>query len=255
MDTRCIMISAGRGGVGCSSLAVGLARAIASQGKSAVLLDYDLSERSLDILLGVEDRVVYDLGDLLTAAPLSQVALPIPSAPRLTLIPGAYHLSRRPDTAETERLLSRVKRDLQPDFLICDTGSISDGVLLSPFVDEAIIAVTPSVLSLRSATSCVDLLLESGLRQARMVVTRYSLDVRSHHAVALRQLIDRTGMRLLGIVPEEPENAALMADGRVPEGNLAVSYANIAVRLVGGHAPLLSSMRGIRREKLLASET
>lgn len=256
MSARRVLVTGSRGGCGKSSVAAGVAWALALAGQKTALIDLDLAERSLDMYLGCEDRVVYDLGDLLVGQTrVRDVALCPEGADGLYLIPGAYHLRRPPTKEETERVFSAVESELGVSYLIVDTSSAADpSVKLSAgLCHEGIMVVCDSPLSLRSAASLMDTLHEFGMDDVRMVVNRFSMDPKK--PTDLRAMIDATGMRLLGVVPEcsvfaREQDAGVSALRAKACPGVACALSNIAARLTGEHRPLLTGI-SCRRKKLL----
>ena len=256
MGAMKILVTGSRGGCGKSSVAAGLAIAMSLAGEKVALLDLDLAERSLDMYLGCEDRVVYDLGDLLTGErSVRDVAVRPDGLDRLYLIPGAYHLRRPPTQTELARILSAAEGELGVTHVIVDTSGVADPSvkLGAALCDRALIVVTDGYLSMRSAASLADTLHEWGLDGAEMVVNRFSMDTK--HPTDLRTVIDTTGLCLIGVVPDIPPFARMQDAGtpavRCREGApVATAFANIARRLSGENCPLLSGI-ACKRRKLL----
>ena len=256
MGAMKILVTGSRGGCGKSSVAAGLAVAMAERGEKVVLIDLDLSERSLDMYLGCEDRVVYDLGDLLTGQrSVRDVAVRPDGFDRLYLIPGAYHLRRPPTQTEFARILSAAEGELGATRIIVDTSNAADPSvkLGAALCDRAVMVVTDGYLSMRSAASLADTLHEWGMDDPEMVVNRFSMDPK--HPTDLRNVIDTTGLRLIGVLPDIPPFAR-MQDAGTPAircreaAPVATAFANIARRLEGENCPLLTGIP-CKRRKLL----
>ncbi len=256
MVLRRVMIAGGRGGCGKSTVAAGLACALAQRGVRTAVLDFDLSERSLDMYLGCESRTVYDLSDLLSGERRpGGVAVEVPGVSGLFLIPGAYHLRRMPDAEETERLFSAIENDLKCETLIVDTSAASDPSvrLCCTLCEAAVLVAVPGALSVRSTASLADTLHEWGMDEIRMVVNRLSADLKK--PTDLRRFIDGTGLRLLGAVPYSEALPAAQDSGApacLAKGceDVRQTFSNMAARLEGETCPLLSGTR-LPRRKLL----
>jgi len=254
MTYRRILIAAGRGGSGRSTVAAGLACAFALRGTRVALVDFDLSEPSLDMNLGLEDRAVYHLGDLLSgAAGVRDVAIRHPLLPELYLIPGAYHLRRPPTPEEAERVLSAIRAETGAERIVVDTSQPSDASVrvCAPICDAALVVLTPTPLAVRSAASLGLLLTEWGCGERLMVLNRLS----GGQYPDLRAVIDRVGMPLIGLVPEDSGIPAAQAEGIPPcldrrTSGSAVSFGNMAARLSGEHRPLLWGLSGNRKRLL-----
>ncbi len=252
-----ILVTGSRGGCGKSSVAAGLAAALSLMGEKTVLIDLDLAERSLDMYLGCEDRVVYDLGDLLSGErSVRDVAVRPDGLDRLYLIPGAYHLRRPPTQTELARVLSAAEGELGVTHVVIDTSGVADPSvkLGAALCDRALLVVTDGYLPMRSAASLADTLHEWGMDEVEMVVNRFSMDPK--HPTDLRNVIDTTGLRLIGVVPDIPPFAR-MQDAGTPAvrcreaAPVAAALDNIAHRLAGENRPLLYGI-SCKRRKLLA---
>ena len=252
-----ILVTGSRGGCGKSSVAAGLAAALSLMGEKTALIDLDLSERSLDMYLGCEDRVVYDLGDLLTGErSVRDVAVLPDGLDRLYLIPGAYHLRRPPTQTALARVLSAAEGELGVTFIVIDTSGVADPSvkLGAALCDRALLVVTDGYLPMRSAASLADTLHDWGMDNVEMVVNRFSMDPK--HPTDLRDVIDTTGLCLLGVVPDVPPFAR-MQDAGTPAVHcreaapVAAALDNIAHRLTGENRPLLSGIP-CKRRRLLA---
>jgi septum site-determining protein MinD len=260
MEWRRIMVTGGRGGCGRSTVAAGLACALAKRGVKVTLLDFDLSERSLDMYLGCEDRAVYDWGDLLVGGcrPGDAVIHPF-DMEALCFIPGVYHLRRPPDMAEAERLFSSLEAELAGDLMIVDTSSVADPSvkLCAALCDAALVTATPDALSLRSNASLCEWLHEegAGTLDLRLVINRFPVNPKMPCIPDPREMIDSIGIRLFGIVPE-CNGFTPIEQMRVPScfGSdhtaLSAAFSNMAARLVGEARPLLTGTR-LPRRKLL----
>ena len=251
-----IMVTGCRGGCGASTVAAGLACALAHAGKRTVLLDFDLSERSLDMYLGCEDRVVYDLGDLLIGQTgVKKIAVTPQGIDSLYLIPGAYHLRRPPTGEETARVFSVLEQELDADYLVIDASNASNPAvkICAALSDEVLLVVLDTPLAVRSATSLADTLYEWGKDDMKMVVNRFSMTPKN--PTDLRALIDETGLCLIGVVPESAGFARLQNEGipacSAKEGREVVTaFRNMAKRVMGEVCPLLSDIP-CPRKKLL----
>ncbi len=258
MDWRRLFVTSGRGGCGKSTVAAGLACALAQKGKRVVLVDLDLCERSLDVYLGCEDRVVYDLNDLLNGTrDVHGVAVAVPEIDGLHLVAGAYHLRRMPTREELESLFSQIENALAPDYMVVDTSAVSDPsvALCARLCDLAILVTTPGVLALRSAASIADTLHEFGRDHIRLVVNEFSCDPKHPSTPDLREMVDTSGVRLLGVLPKSEEIPRCQDEGVLPclskKKTLAnIAFDNMARRLLGEVCPLMSNM-SVARKKLL----
>jgi septum formation inhibitor-activating ATPase MinD len=216
------------------------------------LVDFDIWEPSLDMYLGLESRVVYNLGDLYRhRVQAKDVALPYEGIQGLTLIPGACRLQPTPSPLEAERVLGAIMGETGAECLVID-ASREVASLLAPLVDCTIVVATPDALSIRSSASLVDLVGERATGDIRLVVNRMTQDA----PYDLRTLIDRVGVPLLGVIPYDTALSSWQERGiplhRGTDTYMGIGTYNIAMRLLGGHAPLLEGM-GLNRHKWLGT--
>lgn len=241
MGGRVLAVTSGKGGCGKSTICVLLGDALAREGKRVLLLETDAGLRALDLLLGVPDRAVFDLADLLCGrCRLEQAAVPSAFNPRLLVIPAPYDHRFLPDPKAFAALVDRLRQGF--DFLFIDTPA-GLGSMLSAVAgacDCALLAVTPDPVCVRDAARVSSVL--DGLIPMRLIINRIPARRRSLAVPDLDFVIDQTGVQLLGVVPEDPDiyactcaGTALPADNRC--GRRA--FENIAGRLLGREVDLL----------------
>ncbi len=239
MVPHSVTVLAARGGSGKTSTAAGIALAAARRGERTVLIDFDMSAPSLDTLLGVEDRVVYDLGDLLGGGrDVDGVVMPLSAG--LSFIPGAF--CPRDTAAEVEAVVKRVVDVLRPTRLIFDTSTVSDPVLRQLVgLSAHVLAVSvPEERSLRAVGALVPRLRSWGEGETRLLLNRFS------EGVDLRGAVDAATLPLIGLVPDRSPLSVLDT-----EDVTARAYDNIAARLAGEHVPLLTGVAADRRRALV----
>ncbi len=249
MTEKTVTFLSARGGMGKSTVAAGVALAAAHNGMRVTLIDFDLSERSLDTLLGCEDQVVYDLGDLIAGRrDIMGVVLSLYGG--LRFIPGAFCTDVNLDEAGLASLLRKVRDVTQADMVFIDTASTSDPVarLLSRLSETLVVVSTPDEIPLVSTASLAARLAEHGRRDARMLLNRVPL---TDGAQDIRFAVDTACLPLVGLVPAaelRTQRASLTAPDEA--SSLTRAYSNIATRLAGGHAPLLTGVTDDRRTLL-----
>jgi septum formation inhibitor-activating ATPase MinD len=154
-------------------------------------------------------------------------------------------------------MFSQIENALLPDFLVVDTSSVSDPSikLCAKLCDLAILVATPGVLSLRSTASLSHTLQECGVGEMRLVVNGFSCDPKHPSKPDIREMVDTSGVCLLGILPRCDGIPPTQDEGTflsyLNEQNLAnIAFDNMARRLLGKTCPLMSNM-SIPRKKLL----
>lgn len=247
MAHRRIFITSSKGGVGKSTVCANLAYAFASKGKRTLVIDLDLSNRSLDMLFGCDDAVLYDLGDLIdgTCSPRDAI---IRRGRSLYVIPGYAVCEKTPTVEAFERALSRAERCARADVTLIDTSGSADGSarLAAAVASTALIVSNESAISLRAAESSAVLLGARAPHLSRyLVINRFHMSLfKSGTAPLPSEMIDRTRLPIIGIVPHSDHMAREQEYGRLvydsaARDNCKAAFSNVARRLLGEQVPLL----------------
>ena len=230
-----IMIASAKGGVGKSTLCVGLGNILAECGKKTLLVDMDIGVRSLDLLLNVAEKTVYNWGDVLLNNCDPSKAL-IGISKNLTLLPAPVSLNSDFDAELMKNLIEVYKSNF--DYILLDApAGIETGFMLSlKCAEECIIVSTPDPVSIRAASNAANLIRKYGVKDIRLVLNRFSK--KQHKFICVDDIIDSVGARFLGIVPESNDIALTAIGEELPydsKGNMA--YLRIAKRLMGENIP------------------
>ncbi len=249
MPIRRITILSARGGMGKTTVAAGIARAAARLCRVA-LVDLDFGTRAMDACLGCEDRVVYDLGDLLAERrDISGVVLR--PEDNLFYIPGAYCPGTRPEPDRMTAVLDAIRRETDAQLLILDTSSVTDPLAewAAGYADTALVVTTPAQRAILSAASLAEQLRQWEIAEPRLVINRLSL---VPCATDLRRVIDTVALPLVGLIPEGEMMEQILLDSTAFSMNHSIStaFSNIAARLLGEAVPLLSEVTPHRRAVL-----
>ena len=253
MVGKTILVTSGKGGVGCSTVAARLAAAYTRRGGSALIADLSAGNPAQDLLCGVAERTVYDLRDVMRARiDPRRASLPVMAVERLSVIPGTTVYDGTPGDAELIRLFETLRGTFSADVLVLDVPKDSVGVL-SEFADVTLAVSDLSAASLRATAA----LKFSPRANVRLVLNRYPVEREAAEMRAtVREALDYTGIRLGAILFNEPkiESDDALEPGRFRARPLVdVPCKNLSVRLDGDHAPLLTGViRGRKREKMLA---
>jgi septum site-determining protein MinD len=249
MTARVITITSGKGGVGKTTTTANLAAAFAMLGRQVCCIDADIGLRNLDLILGLESRIVYDIVDVVEGrCKPKQALIRHKYLPELYLIPAAQ---TRDKTAVSPSQMTQVVRELQPDFhfiLIDSPAGIERGFrnAVAP-ADEVLIVTNPEVSAVRDADRIVGLL-EADARRLpmRLIINRVKPEmVRRGEMLSADDIIDILSISLIGMVPDE--EAVLIASNKgVPDPNSKAGQAfrNIARRLMGEEVPFSEMENG-----------
>lgn len=258
---KVVVVTSGKGGVGKTTSTAALGSALAQTGLKVVLIDFDVGLRNLDLVMGAERRVVYDLVNVTQgAAKLSQALIRDKRLGSLFLLPASQ---TRDKDALTEDGVARVIAALKEkfDYVLCDSpAGIERGAQLAMrFADDAVIVTNPEVSSVRDSDRIIGLLDSRTVRAERgesvskhILVTRYDA-ARAARGEMLRidDVLEILATPLLGIIPES--QAVLRASNlgspvtlSDPTNAAARAYIEAAQRLEGQDVPMVmpSDRRG-----------
>lgn len=234
-----ILVASGKGGSGKSTFTVGISRALASAGKRVLAIDCDIGLRSLDLLFGISDSVVFDWGDLLSGRCDAKSAITHGDIDLL-----AAPLSFNDDFSEKDFRALVQNFDEDYDYIILDSpAGIGRGFSLAASgARRAIVITTPDSVCVRSCNRAFRELGRLGISDVRLVINMFEVKpVCKRRLLNIDQCIDETGVRLLGIVPRDPALGFCSVTGDAPGefSPSALAFQRIAKRLCGQKAPLI----------------
>jgi len=259
MSCKVIMVTSFKGGVGKSTVAANFALRLAYGGKNTLLIDCDFRMRSLDILLGVEDSVVYDAADVLAGdIELDKAVMRYENNPYLLFLPAPFNCQDGIDEVRFSEMIEKAKSDYSLDYIILDTPGSSGQEIkaVSGVCDTAYIVATHSFPSIRAA-ECTGRELEAlGVSDKKLIINMFDTSgVDADKKPTVVEIIDKTSIALIGIVPYDPAVSVMQDKGKlidsVQERNIAKAFSNICRRTEGRSVPLLTGFRKINRRKLL----
>ena len=246
MGATIVTVTSGKGGVGKTTATANLGAALAMQGKRVVAIDADIGLRNLDVVMGLENRIVYDLVHVVEGAcRLRQAMIKDKRLEGLFLIPAAQ--SRDKNAVSAQDMIDVCER-LRPDFdfvIIDSPAGIEQGFknAVAP-ADQVIIITTPEVSAVRDADRVIGLVEAEGKAPARLVLNRLRPDlVQRGDMLDTADVVDLLAIDLLGIVPND-DSIIVFTNRGVPavlENNSRAGQAfrNIAGRLLGQEIPFL----------------
>jgi septum site-determining protein MinD len=252
--TKVLVVTSGKGGVGKTTSTAALGAALAQAGESVVVVDFDVGLRNLDLVLGAERRVVFDLINVVQGvAKLPQALIRDKRVENLWLLPASQ---TRDKDALTEDGVARVIATLREkfDWVICDSpAGIERGATLAMRnADAAIIVTNPEVSSVRDSDRIIGLLdsktkkAERGERMEKhLLVTRFDASRASRgEMLSIDDVLEILSTPLLGIIPESEEvlkasNVGFPVVLSNPASTPSVGYRDAARRLKGEKIPVL----------------
>jgi septum site-determining protein MinD len=250
---KVVVVTSGKGGVGKTTSTAALGAAFAQDGRRVVLVDFDVGLRNLDLVMGAERRVVFDLVNVIQGtARLSQALVRDRRLENLWLLPASQ---TRDKEALTEAGVAQVIRDLRDafDWVICDSpAGIERGAMLAMrFADIAVVVTNPEVSSVRDSDRIIGLLDARTAKAEKgepidkhILLTRYDARRAARgEMLAIDDVLDILSLPLLGIVPESEavlRASNLGAPVTLGEGASAPAraYRDAARRLAGEDVPM-----------------
>ena len=243
MSARRIVLTSGKGGVGKTTTTANLGAALAKRGKRVVLVDADIGLRNLDLVLGLEKRIVFDLVEVVEGrCQLRQALIRDKRFASLAVLPAAQ---TRDKTAVSEEQFAEVVAGLDEmcDFVLIDCpAGIEHGFRNAVAgANEAIVVTTPEVSSIRDADRVIGKLTDREL-PVRLIVNRIRPEmVRTGDMMSVDDVVDILGVKLLGMIPDDEEIIDTTNRGEpivlVPESRLGEIYEKIARRVNGENVP------------------
>lgn len=243
---RVVTITSGKGGVGKTTTTANLGVALARLGKRVVVIDADIGLRNLDVVMGLENRIVYDLVDVVEGrCKLRQAMIKHKQFPELYLIPSAQ---TRDKTAVSPSDMVELVRKLIGEFefvLLDSPAGIERGFrnALAP-ADEVLIVTNPEVSAVRDADRIIGLIEAENKGPAQLILNRVKMSmVRKGEMLSAKDVTDILAVRLIGIVPED-ENVIPASNSGIPvtlngSSKAGMAFTNIARRLLGEKVPLM----------------
>ncbi len=229
----CIATTSGKGGTGKSTFSVGVALSFAQLKKSVVLVDMDEGLRCLDLILGVDGNIVFDLADILSGRDISDGTYTLPYNPLINVIPAPSRIGEI-DKESLSDLAQKLKAAY--DVVIFDFPAGMDFSLYSALGDDTqfVAVCNPDAVSVRDAAAVCDSLPQS-LIAPRLVINRFDADyIKKGIYSNIDDIIDLSGFRLLGIVPQSKELLLLSVNHKLkPRGKAHKALTRIARRLSG----------------------
>jgi len=266
-----ILFSSLKGGVGKSSASCAVAAALAADGYKTVIADLDFRSRSLDLMLGVADRVLFTFDDYLKErCSLDALLVSVPVTPSkdgragegfLKLCPAPSEVVFESDGMDAydkiPEYLERLAKESGADYVVCDTGADSrmPAIIAGGFADFAIVVSEQSRTALRAAEATAARFTEgTPVSHVRLLINNFDIDAaRRSGRAGILEMIDGCAVKCIGVIPADPTLAAAQDAGRMPSASSPVTLAaaNIARRIQGVQTPLFHGMKKERRRAIL----
>lgn len=251
MAATILTITSGKGGVGKTTTTANVAAALAQANQRVIVVDGDIGLRNLDLVMGLENRIVYDLIDVVEGrCTLTQALVRDQRAPALWLLPAAQTRDKTDITGDQMIRICQTLRQYADYVLIDSPAGIEHGFQnsIAP-ADRVLIITTSDVSSLRDADKVIYLLERDWRKPPGLIINRYNQRLANRGEMrSIDDVLDILAIDLLGVVPED--SAIVLASDRGqptvydPRVSAAQAYRNIAQRIMGNNVPLMRFSSG-----------
>ncbi len=251
MSGKVITVTSGKGGVGKTTISANLASALAQMGKKVVAIDADIGLRNLDVVMGLENRIVYDLVDVVEGrCRLRQAMIKDKRVPELYLIPAAQTRDKTAISPSDMVLVCDQLRE-ELDYIVIDSpAGIERGFrnAIAP-TDQVLIVTNPEVSAVRDADRIIGLIEAEQKGPGKLIINRIKPSmVERGEMLSINDILDILAIDLIGIVPED-ENILVSTNRGTPitlsgaNGTSASqAFCNVARRINGEDVPFLDLM-------------
>ena len=241
-----IVITSGKGGVGKTTSTANIGTGLAKLGKSVVMIDTDIGLRNLDVVMGLENRIVYNLVDVVEGnCRMKQALIKDKRYSNLYLLPSAQ---TRDKTAVNPEQMKKLIDELRPEFdyilLDCPAGIEQRFKNAIAAADRALIVTTPEVSAIRDADRIIGLLEANDIHKINLIVNRLRMDmVKRGDMMSIEDVIDILAIDLIGAVPDDEHIVIATNQGEPLAGDSSLAgtaYMNICKRILGEEVPLMN---------------
>ena len=242
-----IVVTSGKGGVGKTTTSANIGCGLALEGKKVVLVDSDIGLRNLDVVMGLENRIVYDLVDVIEGTcRLKQALIKDKRYPGLFLLPATQTRDKNAVSPEQMKKLCQNIKDMGFEYIIIDCpAGIEQGFKNAVAgADRAVVVTTPEVSAVRDADRIIGLLEANGISNPGLIVNRLRVDmVKRGDMMSVDDVKEILSVDVLGVVPDDEDVVITTNKGEpaVTEENSRAgrAYRNITLRLMGEEVPFM----------------
>lgn len=242
-----IVVTSGKGGVGKTTTVANVGVGLSLQGKSVALVDADIGLRNLDVVLGLENRIVYDLVNVIEGeAKLKQALIKDKRHKGVFLLPAAQTRSKTDvNTEQMRALFGELKSNFDYVIVDCPAGIEQGFKNAIAGATKAIVITTPEVTAARDADRIIGLLEAEEITDYSLIINRIRPDmVQREDMLDINDLIELLSIELLGVIPDDEEVIVSTNKGELlithENSRAAKAYNNIVRRMLGEKVPLMT---------------
>ncbi|WP_110111485.1 septum site-determining protein MinD [Bacillus sp. CGMCC 1.16541] len=242
-----IVVTSGKGGVGKTTTSANLGTALALAGKRVCLIDTDIGLRNLDVVMGLENRIIYDLVDVVEGRCKPQKALIKDKRFEcLYLLPAAQTSDKTAVTPEQmEELILELKQDYDYIIIDCPAGIEQGYKNAVAGADQALVVTTPEISAVRDADRIIGLLEKEDIQPPKLIINRIRNHmVKTGDMLDVDEIVQLLAIDLIGIVADDDNVIKASNSGEPialdPSSKASIAYRNIARRILGEAVPLQS---------------
>lgn len=240
-----IVVTSGKGGVGKTTTVANIGTGLASLDKKVVLVDTDIGLRNLDVVLGLENRIVYNLVDVIEGnCRMKQALIKDKRYPNLFLLPSAQTRDKTSVSPEQmKKLCDELKKEFDFIILDCPAGIEQGFKNAIAGARKALVVTTPEVSAIRDADRIIGLLEAEELKDIHLIINRLRIDmIKKGDMMSVEDVVDILAVPLIGTLPDEETVVVATNQGEPLAGKPGLcgqGYLNICKRLLGEDVPFL----------------
>ena len=248
-----IVVTSGKGGVGKTTTSANIGTGLAKLDKKVVLIDTDIGLRNLDVVMGLENRIVYNLVDVIEGnCRIKQALIKDKRYPNLYLLPSAQTKDKTAVTPEEMKVLcGQLKGEFDYIIIDCPAGIEQGFENAVAGADRALVVTTPEVSAVRDADRIIGLLEAHEMKRTDLIVNRLRIDmVQQGNMMSSDDVVEILAVNLIGIVPAD-QNIIVATNNGEPlagdESKAGQAYMNICKRIMGQEVPFvdLNAKKGL----------
>lgn len=241
-----IVITSGKGGVGKTTTTANIGTALSLENKKVVTIDADIGLRNLDVVMGLENRIVYDIVDVVEGnCRLKQALIKDKRYDGLFLLPAAQTRDKNAISPEQmKNLCDELRKDFEYILIDCPAGIEQGFKNAIAGADKAIVVTTPEVSAVRDADRIIGLLEANEIENPQLIVNRIRMDmVKKGDMMNIQDMVDILAIDLIGVVPDD-ESIVISTNKGEPavtdeKSQAGKAYKNIARRIMGQEVPFI----------------